>query len=92
LLQAAICNAGRLRAAIVRLVHSSMESEMSDVADLSVQDCARILLHRPGLAGRRRQAVTLANVRTALARLIYALGGQGFPTPLRTRWSRPAEI
>jgi hypothetical protein len=55
---------------------------MSDVADLSVQDSARILL----ASTRDWQAadgkpVTLANVRTALARLIYALGGRGFPDP-----------
>jgi hypothetical protein len=71
-----------LGAAIVRLVHSAWEGEMSDVADLSVQDCARILLAstRDWQAADGKPA-TLANVRTALARLIYALGGQGFPDP-----------
>lgn len=55
---------------------------MSDAADLNVQGCARILLTstREWQAADGKPA-TLANVRAALARLIYALGGQGFPEP-----------
>nr|WP_041756761.1 hypothetical protein [Bradyrhizobium sp. ORS 278] len=53
---------------------------MTDAADLDVQGCARILLtsSRDWQAADGRPA-TLANVRAALARLIYALGGEGFP-------------
>ena len=47
-----------------------------------LSDCPRILLAltKDWRAGDNRPE-TLADVRTALAKLIYALGGQGFPDP-----------
>jgi hypothetical protein len=51
-------------------------------AVISFSDCGRILLAltKDWQAADGRPA-TLANVRTALAKLIYALGGKGFPDP-----------
>jgi hypothetical protein len=51
-------------------------------ATISFSDCARILLGATkDWHPADGKAVTLANARVALAKLIYALGGDGFPPP-----------